>query len=403
MDDALVPDRPASDDATLRGSNQSGVRDHNERIVLSLIQRHGSLASAEIARRAGISAQTVSVIIRKLEADGLLSKGTPIRGKVGKPLVPVTINPTGVLSLGMVIGRRASEIAAIDLLGRVHARREVVYAYPTPDKVFGFARVALPSILAELGPKVVARLPGLGVAAPFQLWNWLRSVNAPADEMNAWRDLDIASTMATISGMEVLFQNDITSACTAEHLFGRGREFADYAYFFIGSFIGGAVVLNGTVWPGRSGNAGSFGSLPMPGSGGQMTQLIDKASIYLLERQLVAAGLDPASLWTFPRDWTPFENHLAPWIATTAKHLAIASVAVCSVIDFEAVLIDGAFPEAVRARLVTATRTAVSVIDTQGITAPRVEAAGVGRNARVIGSAALPILSKYLMSQSAFR
>ena len=48
------------------GANQSGLRDHNERLVLSLIQRHGGLPSAEIARRANLSAQTVSIIIREL-------------------------------------------------------------------------------------------------------------------------------------------------------------------------------------------------------------------------------------------------------------------------------------------------------------------------------------------------
>ena len=49
-----------------RGSNQSGLRAHNERLVLSLVRRHGALAKADIARRTGLSAQTVSVIMRQL-------------------------------------------------------------------------------------------------------------------------------------------------------------------------------------------------------------------------------------------------------------------------------------------------------------------------------------------------
>ena len=65
------------------GATPSGVRDHNERLVLSLIQRHGALPSADIARRANVSAQTVSTIIRALEKDGLLIRGEPIRGRVG--------------------------------------------------------------------------------------------------------------------------------------------------------------------------------------------------------------------------------------------------------------------------------------------------------------------------------
>ena len=54
-----------------RGTNQSGMRDSNERLVLSLVRRHGKLAKTEIARMTGLSAQTVSVIMRELEDEGL--------------------------------------------------------------------------------------------------------------------------------------------------------------------------------------------------------------------------------------------------------------------------------------------------------------------------------------------
>ena len=33
-----------------RGTNQSGMRDHNERVVLSLVRQHGSLSKSDIAR-----------------------------------------------------------------------------------------------------------------------------------------------------------------------------------------------------------------------------------------------------------------------------------------------------------------------------------------------------------------
>ena len=54
-----------------RGSNQSGLRAHNERLVLTLLRSLGPTAKAEIARISGLSAQTVSVITRDLEKDGL--------------------------------------------------------------------------------------------------------------------------------------------------------------------------------------------------------------------------------------------------------------------------------------------------------------------------------------------
>ncbi len=401
---AHAGDRSPGDNPGLRGANQTGLRDHNERLVLSLIHRHGSLSSAEIASATRLSPQTVSVIIRSLEADGLLTRSDPVRGKVGKPRTPVALNPDGIQAVGMIIGRRASEIAVIDVNARMIARREIVYAYPTPDRVMGFLEASLPALFDVLGPEAVGRLAGIGVSAPFQLWNWLSSVNAPAEEMDAWRGFDIAGEVARLSGLDVVFQNDATSACTAEHLYGRGREFQDYAYFYVGSFIGGGIVLNGTVHSGRSGNAAAYGSLPVPDKGtGQATQLIRNASIYTLERDIVDAGLDPRGLWSFPRDWTEFEAQVGPWVDRTAASLALAAAAVCSVIDFEAVLIDGAFPEPVRARIVEGARAALALVDTRGIAMPRIEEASVGRNARVIGSAALPILSKYFLSQTAFR
>jgi predicted NBD/HSP70 family sugar kinase len=380
------------------GVNQTGIRDHNERLVLSMIQRHGALASAEVARRANLSPQTASTITRKLEADGLLLKGAPQRGRVGKPSVPMALSPDGVRSIGVNIGRRSAELVAIDFLGRVLAQTKVGYPYPTPEPVTAFLARAIPEMVSGLGPEGRDRLAGIGVSAPFELWNWLQSVNAPASEMNRWKDFDLRAAVERLSGFDVVLENDATSACTAEHIFGRGREFADYAYFFVGSFIGGGVVLNGTVFTGRSGNAGAFGPLPVPDGKGGATQLLHHTSLFTLERALAEAGRDPVAIWTSPQDWSVFEDLLAPWILHTAHHLALAAVAACSVIDFEAVLIDGACPEAVRARIVAATREALKEVDTQGIAPPRIEEGSIGRNARAVGSAALPILSKYLLT-----
>ena len=59
------------------------------------------------------------------------------------------------------------------------------------------------------------------------------------------------------------------------------------------------------------------------------------------------------------------------------------------------VLIDGAFPTDVRARLVTATRAELAHLDLRGLTAPSIEEAAVGGNARVIGAATAPAMAKF--------
>ena len=36
------------------GANQIGVRAHNERLILSMIQRHGALPGSDIAKHSGL-------------------------------------------------------------------------------------------------------------------------------------------------------------------------------------------------------------------------------------------------------------------------------------------------------------------------------------------------------------
>ena len=94
-----------------RGTNQSGMRDSNERLVLSLVRQHGSLPKTEIARMTGLSAQTVSVIMRELEDEGLLLRQEPIRGRIGQPSIPMALNPEGAFFLGYLYWRRGAPAA----------------------------------------------------------------------------------------------------------------------------------------------------------------------------------------------------------------------------------------------------------------------------------------------------
>ncbi|MEL6808438.1 MAG: winged helix-turn-helix transcriptional regulator, partial [Pseudomonadota bacterium] len=122
------------------GINQTGVRAYNERLLLSILQRNGALPGSELARRTGLSPQTASVILRKLEQDGLLRKGDPLKGRVGKPSVPFALNPDGVFSLGLKVGRRSADLLVLDLAGVVRHQLRDSYDYPLPDTVFGFLR-----------------------------------------------------------------------------------------------------------------------------------------------------------------------------------------------------------------------------------------------------------------------
>jgi predicted NBD/HSP70 family sugar kinase len=393
---------PPMESAVIRslslGVNQSGVRDYNERLLLTLLQRNGPMAGSELARLANLSPQTISIILREMEAEGILARGAPVKGKVGKPSIPMSLAEDGVLSFGCKIGRRSATLLLADFRGTVRHEIQHTYAYPLPKAIFEFLQEGIETILDRCTPEQRQRICGIGIGMPFELWRWNEQVGAPPAEFAAWKDVDFAVELARFTDLPVQVVNDATAGCQAEHIYGRGKEFRDYAYFFIGAFIGGGIVLNHSVYQGHHGNAGALGSLRSFGPQGESQQLIDTASIHLLETRLREHGHDPRDLWTQPQDWSRFSRYVEPWIGRTAQELARASLSVCAVIDFEAIVIDGAFPETVKHELVERTRRYLVNQDMRGLIAPRIEAGAVGGNARAIGAAASPHFERYFMN-----
>jgi len=379
-----------------RGTNQSGVRLYNERLVLSLIRRHGGLAKADIARQTGLTAQTISVIMRQLEADGLVVAQGPQRGKVGQPSVPFALRADGAFSVGLKVGRRSCDLILMDFTGNIAATLHETYLFPNPGFIVDFARKGCAELKARLPARQRRRISGLGIATPFELWNWEEQVGAPHEAMHAWGLIDLKSEIEKVSEWPVLFCNDATAACAAELVFGNPGHYLDYLYIFVGWFIGGGIVLNGSLLPGRRGYAGAIAPMPIPGvDRSAPDQLLRHGSTYLLERSIRMAGGDPHAVWESPDDWTTIEPHVGRWIETVAGGIAWAAISAASVIDFEAVIIDGAFPPSVRTRLVERVKREMERFDQQGLVPLAIVEGEVGNRARAIGGACLPLLANF--------
>jgi predicted NBD/HSP70 family sugar kinase len=384
-------------ESRIRGTNQSGMRDYNERLVLSLLRRHGALAKSDIARMTGLSAQTVSVIMRGLEAEEFLLRHEPIRGRVGQPSVPMALNPDAAYFLGLKIGRRSAELVLIDFLGNVRSMLHSPYPYPAPHETMQFLRDGIETMRESLTAAQNKRIAGLGIAMPSELWNWRDAVGAPSEAMDGWRDRAIRTEIQAEVEFPVYLQNDATSACGAELVFGLNTGLRDFVYFYIGAFAGGGVVLDGRLYDGPSGNAGALGSMPVPGPDGKTSQLIDIASIARLERMLAETGKDGSHLWTSPEDWGDIGPALDEWLGDAGNALAYAIAAASSVIDFEAAIIDGWMPAAVRTRLVARVVEAIARIDAEGLTLPVIRPGTVGIHARALGAASLPLSERFMI------
>jgi predicted NBD/HSP70 family sugar kinase len=397
-----LPAAPSSALAVVGGADQSGLRVYNERLILSLVRRFGRLSKVEVARLTGLSVQSTTAIMNRLLEEGLLRREAPLRGKVGQPTIPMSLEPQGAFSIGLKIGRRSCDLVLVDFCGDVRRREAVTFPYPTPEAVIAFVAARLPPLLDCLTAAESAKVAGLGIATPFELWKWAEEIGAPPGAMDGWRNFDVAAEVAGLCHCPVTLFNDAASACAAEFYFGEAWRRRDFLYFFVGTFVGGGVVLNGALYPGRTGNAAAVGSMPVArdsspaGRGGaRVEQLIACASILQLERAIEATGRDPSSIWRTPSQWDDFGAPLDSWISRAADALAQASLAALSIIDFEAIVIDGAMPAEVRTRLCRSVIEKFQTMDRRGLSDTEFVEGAIGADARAVGGAALPLIKSF--------
>lgn len=384
----------------ISGSNQTTMRGMNERLVLHLLRRSGTMTKAEATRATGLSPNAVSMIFRKLEDEGFLQRGEPVRGRVGQPSIPMRLNPAVRHYIGLKIGRHSYDAVIADFTGAVRARQTERHAYPTPASAEDFIRSAIRPLLraARLRRSDIA---AASVAMPGELWHWLEDFGAPHAEMRAWRDFDASTAFGKVLPGPISVENDATAACRAELTFGPSRRHRDSVYFFVGAFIGGGIVLNGSVFTGARGTSGGFGPMRIPDEPGG-TRLVDHASLAVLERLVREAGEDPKVLYDGQPGWDTLEPIVGPWITRAARSLAHAVVSTLAVIDVEGVVIDGALPPGIRSRLVTEVQEQFDQLDQQGVIRPKIEEGSFGAVARALGAAAYHISTDYMVDQNRF-
>lgn len=400
-----------------RGSSQGGLRQYNERVVLQAIRLHGALPGAEIARQTQLTAQTVSLITKRLEADGLLVRGAPQRGKVGQPSVPLSLNPDGAFAIGIKVGRRSVDVLLVDFTGAVRRRWSLDYRYPEPTALLAEIGARLAEIRAALSPVEADRLQGVGIAAPLNLGGWQTLLDMPADVGARWPTLDLRAEVAALTELPVLLLKDTAAACVAELVAGRGRSIQSYLYIFVDTFVGGGLVLDSHLRAGLHGNAGAIGSLPLALAAASARhaqgrpvdpglpappQLLSVASLLNLELLYQAHGLDVAAVADQRALQAPWGPHTAAWLQEAAAATALAINGAACLLDLEAVIVDGSFSRELQAALAAALDAALDRYSWEGVTRPVLLPGTIGSDARALGGALLPLHANFSPDRELF-
>src|SRR5262245_49401875 len=401
----LAEDESPEERLRPRGSNQIGMRQFNERVVLQAIRLHGALPKAEIARLTHLTPQTVSLIMARLEADSLVRKLESVRGKVGQPSVPIALNADGAYSIGIKVGRRSLDVLLVDFVGTVRERLSLNYTFPNANTVFDEIATRLKQLRRSLGPKRRDRLQGVGVAAPLSLGGWQKLLGIAPKLAENWDHIDMRERVAALTDLPVWFVKDTAAACVAELVAGRGRSIPSFLYIFVDTFIGGGLVLNSHLHRGVNGNAGAVGSLALGAAGkraGTPHQLLSTASLWNLEGLYMKAGLDASAATDERALDDPWLRQTRRWLDEACPAMALAIHSAACLLDLEGVIIDGSFSRPLLEVVLVEVDSALDRFNWEGVARPAVFAGTIGADARAVGGALVPLYANFAPDRDLF-
>lgn len=354
------------------GTNASGMRRYNARLILAAVRRLGGASKAELARVTSLSPQATVRIVDELSADGMLYAAEKRTGAMGQPATVYRIDGSRGHTVGVEIGREGVTLVLLDFGGRRKAVRQALGSFPVIDTVVREIGCFLDDELdADL--LTAGAFMGVGIAMPWFLGEWYEELGISAAQAREWRGDDVEKRLRDGIVWPTFFENDGNAAALAHLLCGQATDLHDFMLIQLGTFVGGGIVLGGRLLQGRHGNAGALASMPVC-LGGAPEYLVHHASLYNV------ASDDAA---------------LAGWVGRCAEALGFAVIGANSLLDLEAIVLDGLLPVATIERVAAALTEAVARHAPPDFFMPPIRIGRMGDAAVATGAGLLPLHASF--------
>jgi predicted NBD/HSP70 family sugar kinase len=391
------------------GTNLPRIKHYNEGVVLEAIRVGDGVSRVEIADRTGLTAQTVSNIVRRLLELGLVEEVGHSSSGAGRRRVRLRINSTARHAVGVQVDGDQTSFVIIDFLGQVVARtRHPTLAERGPFAIINQIAESVAALIAEsdIDPDSIL---GVGVACPGPL-DHRRGVVFSPPNLPGWHEVTLADELRNKTSYPVIVDNDATAAALGERWTNGQRGVHSLAFVYMGVGIGAGVFLEDHIYRGSSTNAGEFGHIILSPDGPECfcgsrgcveAYCAPRAVVDAVARRVM--GGEPSSLSS---DGLDFEkvSHAAlagdlvarEEVERSAYLLGCGIVSLVNILDVELVVLGGsgfryvgeiyreAVSDVVRQRILAGDRRSV-----------RVELSTAGEDAGAVGAASLLLDATY--------
>jgi glucokinase len=164
---------------------------------------------------------------------------------------------TAAYWIGVDLGGTKVLAGVFDADGRVLARQKLpTEAAQGQETVLGQLRKVVDTVLSEAGLQP-GQIAGLGMGIPGQVDTVANRVRYAPNL--GWRNFDLAQELARHWPWPCYFENDVKLGTYGEFVHGAARGARHVLGVFVGTGVGGGLILNGELYSGFNFSAGEIG------------------------------------------------------------------------------------------------------------------------------------------------
>ncbi|MHB8417554.1 MAG: ROK family protein [Myxococcales bacterium] len=159
-------------------------------------------------------------------------------------------------AIGIDLGGTSARAGVVDATGQILGAAKQTHGLVDPIALVQTLGELAAAALREAG-LAMSQVGAAGVALAGQIHSGT-GVVAVAPNLG-WRQVAFASLLRERLGLPVLLMNDLSAAAWGERCLGAGEGLDDVALVFVGSGVGGGLILGGRLYEGATGVAGEIG------------------------------------------------------------------------------------------------------------------------------------------------
>ncbi len=239
--------------------NPAVLRQVNRVRILNNLRIEGPGSRAQLARRSGLDAKTITNIVNSLLDDTLVLCHDARANGRGRPSEKIDLNPDAAFSLGIDVGAQQVTGVLINFRGDVKAKWHK--EFPTAKNrsfILNEVKAALKDLVTGLSKTSYKKVKGLGICIPGFLdritGTVIKSVN-----IRGFDGFKIVEALKESCGIEVILEEASRATAIGEIWFGGTSDDDDFVCVDLGYGIGMAIVHKGRLYRGANEVSGEIG------------------------------------------------------------------------------------------------------------------------------------------------